>query len=416
MKTKMKNAVRMLALLAATGVLASSCSDSDDAPKDNTRKEITLSRAEQELAVQSTDFAFRLLQTADAEWEAEQVVLSPLSASFALSMVANGAAGNTQEEILNTLGFVGFSATEMNVYNQKLVKELVKMDRTATIGIANSMWMGKSFEPYDTYRETLEDYYDAEVKSVDFASDKTLKQINKWCSDKTHGCIPEFLKELNASTRLMLINALYFKGEWADSFDKDLTKDGDFHAATGRQKVSYMRRTADYRYTANDRFAVAEFPYGNEAFSFTVVLPNEGVGVSECLSALDADEWASVQSEMTKRELNVRLPKFELEGENDLIPLLKKLGIQDAFAGAADFSNLSKDPLFISMVKQATYFRVDEEGAEAAAVTNVGFDLLAPGPGYEPTVINFHVDRPFLFFLTEKSTGTILFMGKIEKI
>lgn len=397
-----------------------SCSN-DDSPNvdeventENPRKDITLSRAEQELVNQCNDFAFRLLNTSnEALGQEEQIVFSPLSASFALSMVANGANENTLNEILTTLGFKGFSINEMNGYNQKLIKELGELDKTSILETANSVWADMSFGILDSYSKTLKEEYQAEVKTADFSSASTLKEINEWCSEKTHGRIPKFMDDLDPASKLVLLNALYFKGQWESPFKKENTQSGCFTTSTGEQKkVDFMQKNHhEYKFMTDEQIAIAELPYGNEAFSMTVVLPHENVLLDEWMKQLNTSYWAELQSKTKHQSLKLKLPKFKIEYKDLLTETLKKMGISDAFTQEADFSNLSKDDLFISEIMQANYFCIDEQGTEASAVTGT---VNITSPGGTPTAIDFHVNRPFLFIIREKSTGTILFLGKIN--
>lgn len=396
-----------------------SCSNDDnsfvfsDDDMDNTRKEISLSRVEQELVNQCNDFAFRLLQTTNENVDKEQIVLSPLSTSFALAMVANGAIGLTQQEIIEALGFTGFSIDEMNNYSQKILKELGNLDKTSTVNIANSIWLNKDFSPLSSYKKVIEEYYEAEVKTVDFNSDKTLNQINKWCSDKTDGCIPSLLNGLDPTMQMMLINTLYFKGSWENSFNQEDTYRGTFTTSSGSQQVDFMTSTHYYSYMMNENMTVLEIPYGNKAFTMNVLLPREGYSIDECLSELNNSQWLLLQDNRTSGKIEIHLPKLKIEWKNELAFILELLGVKRAFTETADFSGLSKNPMSISSVHQTNYFSVDEKGTEAASATRIEMigDVIG---GVNPKIIC--VNRPFLFILQEKSTGSILYIGKVEKL
>lgn len=399
-----------------------SCSNNDSPNVDeeenteNPRKDITLSRTEQELVNQCNDFAFRLLNTTNEALEQEeQIVLSPLSASFALSMVANGANENTLNEILATLGFKDFTINEVNGYNQKLIKELGELDKTTILETANSIWVDKSFSILESYPKVLKETYQAEVKTADFSSASARKEINEWCSEKTHGRIPNFLEYLDPTSDLVLLNALYFKGQWESPFKKENTQSDFFTTSTGEQKkVDFMQQNHyEYKFMTDEQIALAELPYGNEAFSMTIVLPHENVLLDEWMKQLNTSYWTELQSKTKHQSLKLKLPKFKIENKDLLTETLKKMGISEAFTQGADFSNLSKDNLFISEIMQANYFCIDEQGTEASAVTGT---VNITSPGGTPTAIDFYVNRPFLFIIKEKSTGTILFLGKINNL
>ncbi len=402
----------MLLVLCLSGTFAA-CQNDNNSVQSKERKDIVLSRSEQDIMDTGNDFAFRFFnQVCSSEKEKPNVFISPLSASLALSMTANGAAGNTLTEMLTTLGF-SFSPSldALNSYHQKLTSALLDLDNTTQLGIANSIWIKQGFKVHDSFVEANKRWYDADVRELDFSSSTAKDVINAWCADKTNQRIKDVIEEIPADTRLYLLNALYFKGTWTSKFGKSKTVQEDFTNASGdKQKVAMMNQTATFNYTQNDNFAIAEFPYGNEAFSMVVLLPAENKTLDESLSGLTYENWKSWSAALRRTELEVKLPKFEMKYDKDLKKDMKALGMKDAFsADAADFSKMSADDLFIGLLKQFTYLKVDEEGTEAAAITVVGMDTTA-GPS---STVAFHVNRPFVFMIKEKSTGAILFMGKI---
>ena len=409
----------MFVCAAALGMLAA-C-QSDDGTNNKVPKEyqpIELTEVQTRMASESTDFAFRFFRVANEVLGKEpqnrdKLILSPLSASYALSMLANGTGGTTLTELTDALGFSGFTLDEINTYNRKLVKELGQQDNTTILSTANSLWMLDDFQVLDSYRATLTQAYDAEVRREE--RDKAKDAINAWCSDKTNGCIPEFLKD-DPSGEVMLLNALYFKGIWTDPFREESTRTEQFTNEDGsHSKVDMMNREDSYRFAQNDLCAIVRLPYGNGAFALQVVLPQEGVELAQCIEALDGASWKALQESMTWEDVNLKLPKFAIEDyRNSLMDVLKAMGVHEAFSNLADFSKLAERALAVSAVDQSIYFKLDEEGTEAAAVTGV---IASTDIGPNPNgVYEFHVDRPFLFLLTEKSTGSILFMGKVTRL
>lgn len=387
----------------------------DERPK--ARVDIELTEAEKQLSQQSADFSIRLLQVAHKTFaDSSQIILSPLSASYALSMVNNGAAGDTQQEILGTLGFKGFNTNEVNAFNKKLMVQLAELDNTSIISIANSLWLNKGFNTKETFKNTLENNYEAKVGTVDFSKAETKEQINNWCEEKTNGCIKNFLDELSPSYRFVLLNALYFKGRWAEQFKA--TEKGTFITEKGQQQeVTFMlKKKAWYLYTESEKFEMAELPYGNEAFGMVVIVPKKESDITDCISALTGTKWLEAVNNMRVTCLNLKLPKFKVENKQSLIHTLKEMGIVKAFTNEADFSALSENNVFISEVLQANHFSVDENGTEASAVTGIFGDLSSAGTEIEVKAIDFPVDRPFLYFIKEKSTNSILFMGKVGSI
>lgn len=407
---------KMILLCFVAGLLAS-CDNNDSSPRTTPkpRKDIILSRAEQDMADKGTDFAFRFFnQVCNSEKTNTNVFVSPLSASLALSMTANGAAGNTLTEMTNVLGFSS-SLNDMNSYHQKLTSALLDLDNTIQLEIANSIWVKKGFRVYDSFVSANKEWYDADVRELDFSSSAATDVINKWCADKTNQRIKKVLDNIPGDARLFLINALYFKGEWTSKFKSSATAQEDFTNADGSgQKVAMMNQTATFNYSHNDDFSIAEFPYGNQAFSMVVLLPEAGKTLDECLAQLTYKHWKTWSEQMGARTLEVKFPKFELIYSKDLVDDMQAMGMKDAFhSGNADFTKMSAADLFIGILKQYTYLKIDEEGTEAAAVTVTGMIETSVGPS---TTIPFYMNRPFIIMIKEKSTGSILFMGKITTL
>ena len=408
---------KLMFACAATLSMVAACQN-DEGVNNKVPKEykpIELTEAQTRMASESTDFAFRFFQTASEvlgkeEQNKNKLILSPVSASYALSMAANGAEGATLTELIEVLGFSGFSIDEINAYNQKLVQELVQQDNTTLLSMANSLWLLDDFQVLSTYRNALKKNYDAEVRREERA--KAKDAINAWCADKTNGCIPDFLKD-DPEGKALLLNALYFKGLWAEPFDKGLTQNELFTNEDGTQtEVAMLNRQSGYLLAQNDLYATVRLPYGNGAFALQVILPQEGVSLAQCIEALNGASWKALQESITWKEVDVKLPKFTIEDyQNSLIRVLMAMGVQEAFRNSADFSKMANKDLMISSVDQSVYFRLDEEGTEAAAVTGIGMSQALPQNPYG--VYEFHVDRPFLFLLTEKSTDSVLFMGQV---
>jgi len=351
------------------------------------------------------------------ELEGENVFISPLSASLAISSVTNGAAGKTLEDMKATLGFATYSPDQMNGFFKHLVPALKEVDNTVKLSIANAVWIEKTFPVKSPFIQSLQQYYNASVNLLDFSDPKSPSVINQWCADNTNNLIKKVIDRIDPDTRLIYTNALYFKGKWKETFDKKVSWQGSFTNLSGSDgDVTYMEQTNDYGYTETNEVAVAEIPYGNEAYSMIIVLPDTGVSIMEVVSSLTREQWSEWLEDLAPAELNLRIPRFKVEfdSEETMIPVLTRMGMGIAFDPYnADFSNISDIPLFISLLKQNSFIQVDEEGTEAAAVTTIGFNLTSIGPGQ---TIPFHVDRPFLYFITEKSTGTILFSGLMAEI
>jgi serine protease inhibitor len=254
--------------------------------------------------------------------------------------------------------------------------------------------------------------FDAEVRGLDFASASALPTINGWVEDRTRGKIPTILEEIRSDDVMFLINAIYFNGSWRSRFDPAETETAQFHAAGGTsQPARLMHAQRTMRYAETPQFQAVDLPYGRDAFTMTVVLPKEGTDIEALAAALRGSQWEGWTDQFHDQEVNLYLPKLKLSYERGLIEDLKALGIQQAFVpGGADFTRMSPAgrDLFISLVKQKTYVDIHEEGTEAAAVTVVGVRVVSL-----PVVPTMRVDRPYLFAIRERLSGTILFMGKI---
>lgn len=417
---------KTLCLGAAVGFVASmaACSDDGGSKSSSTpREDIPVSRSEEALVEANNDFAYKWLEVMnEAETESDNFVISPLSLSMALSMTANGAAGVSQSEILEVLGFDAEDMDVANSFNRKLIEKLPALDNVVKLRLANSMWIPENMSQLlkSSFSSTLMDNYQAPVTAVeDMSSQQTLDLINGWCAEKTDNVIPVIFKEaLPSSTLMVLANALYFKGEWTEKFEKSKTIQAAFSNADGSiSQVDYMRKSdAELRAFSDDKYSVAAFPFGNEAYSMIVVLPEEGVSLDECVKELDGDDITKLaQNRMFgKFSMNVRIPKFTVEYEKELNEILESMGIRSIF-GNADFSGMwdGNVSMGISMVKQRAKIEVDEDGAEAAAVTVIKGDTMSPGPMVGK---DFIVDRPFVFIIAEHSTGLPLFMGRVTKL
>lgn len=410
---------KLFGMMLLAGFLTECSNDEGGDIRPKERKNIELSRSEQVMTEETMDFAFRFFQQVNlSETEQANWMVSPLSASMALGMITNGAEGNTLAEMKATLGFSEASIDEMNAYYRRLLTELPDLDNTTQLGLANSIWIKEGFEVKSPFVDVNKQMYDAKVSNLDFSSPKALSTINNWCSDKTHGRITKVLEEIPESVRMYLLNALYFKGIWEEDykFDKSKTQDEDFTNADGSvTEVKMMNQTNRYFFNYNDYFWMAQFDYGNGAYNMTVLLPDADRTLEECLEALTAENWKKWDAGCTYRTLIVKMPRFEISYKKDLIDDMWALGMKDAFNPlTADFSNISDKDLFLGLLQQSTYLKVDEEGTEAAAVTVGGLIDSAAPPSTGP--VPFHLNRPFVFMIREVSTGVILFMGKVTEM
>jgi serpin B len=373
-----------------------------------------LTAGEQRVIGASNDFSFALFRRLSAAQPDSNVFASPLSASMALGMAMNGAAGTTYDEMRAVLGFgEGATDTEIGESYESLIALLRGLDQSVDFRIANSIWYRNGLPVHPAFADAARNWFDARVSPLDFASPTAVPTINDWVGTATAGKIPTILDRIAGDEVMFLINAIYFKGAWRARFDPSRTITAPFHAVGGDQSATMMRRDGMMRWLQTADFTAVDLPYGRGAYSMTVLLPLEAKRIEDVVASLQAPEWASAMSRFSDTEVDLQLPRFRLEWERSLIPDLQSLGMRAAFIDGADFSRMTTtaSPLFISSVKQKTYVDVNEEGTEAAAATSVGVTLTSL-----PVRRPFIVDRPFVLVLRERLSGTILFIGRITRL
>jgi serpin B len=412
---------RIILLSALLGLFACQDDPGIDVPRTPPveRKDIELTKAEWQIVEKNNLFAFDLLKTVSKNEKKENnILISPLSASLALAMLNNGAANLTQEEIQGVLGYGDITRDEMNGYFQKMLEAMQEIDPLTVFKNANSIWIEQQFPVLTPFVEVNKNYYGAEIRNEDFSNPATVGLINNWCSDNTEGKIPAIMKETSSAAVMYLINALYFKGKWSAPFDKSKTKNEFFYNQDGSSPlIPTMNQTTDIHCYKGEDFTLAEFPYGNNAFSMVFLLPDEGISLSSVVEKMDAQIWQQSLWQMRNAHIPVKIPRFKIEYERLLNDDLKEMGMQSMFAPTADFTLIHPTaPLCVSFVKQKTFAEVNEEGTEAAAVTIIGVEMAAPGPPSAPPITEFYVDRPFLYLIKELSTGTIFFIGEMRNM
>jgi serine protease inhibitor len=371
-----------------------------------------LSPGEQKIIAANNDFSFSLFRQLGADNADSNVFVSPLSASMALGMAMNGASGPTFDQMRATLGFGAASESEIDQGYKSLITLLRTLDPAVDFRIANSIWARDGFPIKPSFLDAGRTWFDAQAATLDFASPGAVKSINDWVSTATAGKIPIIVDQIRPDEVMFLINAIYFKGSWRAKFDPALTADAPFHGIAGDQPAKLMHREGTIRYLQTPTFSAVDLPYGNSAYSMSVVLPSAGQSVDAVLASLQADAWSAWTSQFRDTELDLYLPRLELTWGRMLIPELQALGMRAAFqAESADFSRMSSVGLFISTVKQKTYVKVNEEGTEAAAATSVGMTVTSA-----PLRTLFRVDRPYVFVIRERLSGTILFLGAIRRM
>ena len=380
------------------------------APEGLAWRNLTLS--ETQLVESVNGFGLKLFGEVNRQEGVKNIFISPLSVSMALGMTYNGAAGSTESAMSRTLEFGGMTLEQINESYSGLTDLLLNLDPDVTLEIANSIWYRKELPVEKDFIKRTTDYFGALVTGLDFGAPGAVSKINAWVSENTNGRIEEIVDDpIDPYLVMFLINAIYFKGTWTYQFEKNRTRDGNFNLTDGSKKnCKMMTLEGDLDYSWAESFQAVDLPYGEEAFSMTVILPLEDQDLDLLISQISQSTWDGWMSGFDKRQVHLEMPKFTLDYDLLLNSVLEAIGMGVAFdPSSADFSGMCIDrSLFISKVKHKTFVQVDEEGTEAAAVTDVEMGETSAGG---PTLML--VDRPFLFAIREHLSGTILFIGKI---
>ena len=405
----MKKTNLCVAIALTMMALTSACSNNDD-DELPFGADMELTRAEQQLVTESNDFAFDLFRLVQDELRSQ--VLSPVSIVHALGMLNNGVVGETQNQICRALGFGDAAADSINLFCHKMLRRMPYQDCQTQVMIANTIYMNQGYELLPEFVSKARTFYDAEPETRDFHDGKTRDVINQWASDHTEGMIEEVLKEgeFNPDAVSCLLNAIYFNGTWTHQFRKEQTLRKEFNHAGGTEELTYcdmMQQLTKFEYAETYDVQALQMPYGNGSFAMTILLPKmvEGKPLNRLPNVPTGDEWRLLNKQMSLAKVDVKLPRFEINTDTDLIPIMQKLGMTKAFTLEADFQNFCNEPTFISLMKQSARIKVNEEGTEAAAVTTTGLQASS-------VPILFQANHPFLYVISEQQTGTVLFIGQ----
>ena len=369
-----------------------------------------LTASEEAVIGSANDFGLELLREVSARDTRSNIVLSPFSASMALGMTLNGADGATLDAMRAALGFGSLSIDEINASYATLAELLTTLDPSVTFEIANAVWTNRDVPFHDAFLEAVTAAFEARAESADFGDPATLDAINGWVDESTNGFIDTILESLDPNLVALLLNAIYFEGTWTTEFDAEDTQPQTFTRADGTTvSVPMMTlRNIEVPTAGGAGWSAVELPYGAEAFSMVVVLPDYGTDVRALVETLDADAWTGIVDGLAPRELDaLSIPKLRLAYDAFLNDALRAMGMDPAFRPGADFTRMSPigDQLCIDFVRQKTFLEVDERGTRAAAVTAVGVGAVSFN--------GFVADRPFVLAIRERLSGTILFVGVI---
>ena len=330
------------------------------------------------------------------------LAVSPYSAGVALSMLAEGAEGQTRAEFNKALNDCLFKSEDLGG-NDKI-----------TVNSVNSLWVDDNFSVRNRYVSLMQKDFDALVTTLSFGDPATVKAINNWCSEHTNGKITEIIDDLSPNDVMVLVNALYFKAPWLNSFDEHMTSSAKFHGSKSVSDVEMMARKAYMNYAEYNGCQLVEIPYEGGRYAMYVLLPPEDMDINELIGYLSQESYDVAMNSLQSKEVLLKMPKVKVETSLLLNQSLQHMGIRTAFTGAADFKGISEmGPLSLGLVKQKCYVEISEKGTEAAAVTSAQIRMTALRPSQ---YVRMTVDRPYLFFVTDKQESNILFAGRIMNL
>lgn len=364
----------------------------------------------------TNDFSMNLFQTLNPHDGDKNIFISPVSVSFALGMTMNGSDGKTYDEMKNALGFSDLNIDEINATYYALIHELYDASDGVKFNLANSIWYREEFELANEFQTLNQNYFNAKVEGLNFNDgNNTLKTINGWVEDQTEDRIKDLLKTIDPNAIMYLINAIYFKASWKYQFDEELTIESRFYSGNGLvQNCEMMNMKRELNFIQGTDYDALELPYGNENYSMLLLRPKSET-INNFVQIINRDVINDITSSFIKDSINISIPKIELKYEKELNDILIEMGMVDAFdQNNADFSKMFKTlgtGIWIEMVKQKAFLKINEEGTEAAAATVVQMNFESVS---DEKFMSFN--SPFLFFITERRTGTILFCGKIIEI
>src|SRR5690625_579819 len=371
----------------------------------------------EKVVMANNKLAFKMLEEIETD-ENGNSFISPLSLYTALSMVYNGTDGITKEEMAKVLQAEGIDIHEFNQANASLLKILNKDSNDIELKIANSIWLNKRYHFQADFSKHNQDYFNAKIEEIDVSNRESARMINDWVKQATNEKITDIVNDgpLNTDLVTLLINAIYFHGDWMFEFDKALTTEGSFYVKDKvTENVQFMSLSEELLYMEDDELQAVILPYGNGEMSMKVLLPKENSDLKRLEQRLMNGDWSSINKEFREREGTIVLPKFKLEYEIKLNEMLVNLGMGTAFdSEKANFSKMiiGDDPIWIDEVKQRTYIDVNEEGTEAAGVTSIAL-LIETAIINEDEPFYMEVNRPFFIMITDDETDAILFIGSI---
>lgn len=428
--TKMKkiDLVKVSCLLALPLMMAGCSGDGDDTEAtmgqqdfeqltegDAIPNALGLTSEQRALVAPVNDFAFRLFRETLTNDGQNSTVVSPLSAACVLGMLSEGTDEPTRREILTALGADKTGQKVVSDMMQKYIRQSPLVDDAVKFEFANNVTLNNSYELSTAFADAMGRHYDASVFALDFNQPQlVVEAINRWCSEKTHGNISNLIDNIAPETVVCLLNAIYFNGEWTEKFGKSNTRSDKFYASGGELvDIMMMTRTGKAEYCETAGCKALRLPFGQGSFAMTFVLPAASASPADVVKKLDAKAWTDMT--FKKEEVKMQLPVFTTNTETDLIPLLKQLGIRKVFTpGECDLSMMttSERDLFVSLMSQKAQIGIDENGAEASAVTIAELTYGANFGEKGAKIREFIANRPFLYVISDVTSGSIFFIGQ----
>lgn len=364
------------------------------------------------MAAGANRLGFRLLQEAARRRPGENVLISPVSLALALGMVCNGAEGGTRTALEHALGLEGLSPADRNRAALELRTGLLSADPRVRVALAGSLWARQGVQLRPAFVETNRKYFGAAVRTLDFTSAAAAPIVNGWVFGQTRGRIGNIVRrsDFSEDLLLLLLDTLYFNGEWSRPFDRTRTREGVFRTANGgRRSVPMMTRSGTMEYVRDPRFQAVRLPYGGGRMGMYVFLPEEGTAVEALGAELTSERWQEWRSRFREAPGELTLPRFRIDHEAELRESLSALGLASLFSPEeAELRGICHQAVAISQVRQRTSLTVNEEGTEAAAATSVGVARALVVP------FRMVVDRPFLCAIADGRTGALLFLGYVS--
>lgn len=374
---------------------------------------IELTQDQKAFVEKNNDFSFNLYRAINEADNKKSNITSPLSVTYVLGMLNDGAAGQTAKELTQVLGFGDNNKQAVNEYCKSLIEQAPMADPSVVLKIANIVAADQNLTLMDAFCKDMQDYYSTEVASLDFSKASSVDYLNSWCKEKSGGMIPSIIDKLNPEDLLVLMNAVYFNATWTEKFDAKDTKQEAFTMADGSKvTLPMMHRKAEILYNESDMFTAVSLPFGSgDKWSMHILLPKEGKTTSDVINSLNSDFWK--KSFWQPAKVDVKIPRFTTESDITLNSMVTKLGAPSIFnPDAANFSLISKNQkgLFVSLLKQKAAIEVTEEGTKTTAVTVA----MMCGVNITPDKGNFHANRPFVYIIQEASSGAIFFIGTFQ--